>query len=78
MLDRLHGLPLAATITVALVVKVIILYLLHQAFFSAPPVKKMRMPTARVEQHLLGAPAPAPVPAPAFTGAPSSSSKAKP
>ena len=84
MLERLHGLPLAATITVALVVKVIILYLLHAAFFSAPPVKKMRMPTAKVEQHLLGAPvtasAPAHVstPAPTPAPAPSPSPKAKP
>ena len=80
MLERLHGLPLAATITVALVVKVIILYLLHAAFFSAPPVKKMRMPTAKVEQHLLGAPVTASAPArePTPAPAPSPSPKAKP
>lgn len=53
MLDRLHGLPLAATITAALVVKVVILFMLHKAFFSAPQVKKMRMPTEKVERHLL-------------------------
>ncbi len=53
MMRRLHGLPLAATITAALVIKVIILFMLHKAFFSAPQVTKMRMPTEKVERHLL-------------------------
>ncbi|MES2317300.1 MAG: cytochrome oxidase putative small subunit CydP [Pseudomonadota bacterium] len=60
---RLHGMPLALAITLALIVKVIILMALHKAFFSAPQAKKMRMPTATVEQHLLGNP-PLPVSAP--------------
>ncbi|UUZ55133.1 hypothetical protein LP419_04530 [Massilia sp. H-1] len=47
--------PLAVAITLALIVKIIILMMLHKAFFSAPQAKKMRMPTAAVEQHLLGA-----------------------
>jgi len=61
MRPRLHGMPLAVTITLTLIVKVIILMMLHKAFFSAPQVKKMRMPTAKVEQHLLNTPSsPAP------------------
>jgi hypothetical protein len=50
---------LALTITVALIVKALLLYGLWLAFFSHPPTKKMRLPTAQVEQHLL---APAPLP----------------
>lgn len=46
-------LPLALAITLALIVKVLILYGLWYAFFSAPQAKHMRMPTASVEQHLL-------------------------
>ncbi|WP_317205520.1 cytochrome oxidase putative small subunit CydP [Janthinobacterium sp.] len=51
---------LALTITLALIVKVLILSLLWKAFFSAPPTKKMRLPTSVVEQHLLSPPAPIP------------------
>jgi hypothetical protein len=58
MRPRPHGIPLAVTITLTLIVKVIILTMLHKAFFSAPQVKKMRMPTAKVEQHLLNTPPP--------------------
>jgi len=58
MRPRLHGMPLAVTITLTLIVKVILLTMLHKAFFSAPQVKKMRMPTAKVEQHLLNTPSP--------------------
>lgn len=58
MFALLHRMPLALAITLALIVKVILLTMLHKAFFSAPQVKKMRMPTARVEQHLLSQPAP--------------------
>jgi hypothetical protein len=54
MRPRSGGMPLALAITLALVAKVIILMMLHKAFFSAPQAKKMRMPTAKVEQHLLG------------------------
>lgn len=61
MQARPRGMPLALTITVTLVVKIIILTLLHKAFFSAPQAKKMRMPTHKVEQHLLSSP---PLPAP--------------
>ena len=57
MLPRRRNLPFALTITFALIVKVIILMAMHKAFFAAPLVKKMRMPTAQVEQHLLGTPA---------------------
>lgn len=53
-------LPLALTIALALVLKVIILTLLWKTFFSTPQTKKMRMPTSQVEQHLLAAPAPIP------------------
>lgn len=48
--------PLAVTIGVTLIVKVIILTLLHKAFFSAPQAKKMRMPTEKVERHFLSNP----------------------
>ncbi len=54
----LHRLPFALAITLVLVLKVVILVLLYQAFFSNPQVKKMRMPTEKVEQHLLGQSAP--------------------
>lgn len=50
-----HRLPFALAITLVLVLKVALLFALYKAFFSAPQVKKMRMPTANVEQHLLGA-----------------------
>ena len=65
MLRRLHGMPLALATTLALILKVALLFMLHKAFFSAPQVKKMRMPTVQVEQHLLTAAVPVPAPAPA-------------
>lgn len=49
---------LAFTIAIALLVKIALLYGLWYAFFSHPQTKKMRLPTAQVEQHLLVAPAP--------------------
>ncbi|RSZ57451.1 hypothetical protein HF313_12000 [Massilia atriviolacea] len=52
----LHRLPFALAITLVLVLKVVILFMLYKAFFSTPQVKKMRMPTAQVEQHLLATP----------------------
>lgn len=52
------GMPLALAITLALVLKVILLTIIYQVSFSAPQVKKMRMPTANVEQHLLSTPSP--------------------
>ena len=57
MLERLHGLTLAAIISVALVLKVVILYLLHEAIFAPPPPTKTRTPPAKVAQRLPGAPA---------------------
>jgi hypothetical protein len=62
MRARPAGMQLWLAITLALVAKIIILTMLHKAFFSAPQAKKMRMPTANVEQHLLGTPPPLPVP----------------
>ncbi|MDQ1920981.1 cytochrome oxidase putative small subunit CydP [Massilia pseudoviolaceinigra] len=56
----LHRLPFALAITLVLVLKVVILFMLYKAFFSTPQVKKMRMPTAQVEQHLLDTPRPKP------------------
>jgi len=53
----LQRLPFALAITLALALKLVLLFVLYKAFFAAPQVKKMRMPTARVEQHLLDAPA---------------------
>ncbi len=49
---------LALTITLALIVKVLLLAMLWKAFFSTPQTKKMRLPTSVVEQHLLTAPSP--------------------
>lgn len=54
----LHRMPLALAITLALVAKIAILVLLHEAFFSAPLAKKMRVPAAQVERHLLDSPVP--------------------
>ena len=48
------GMPLPLAITFALVLKVILLTVIYQVSFAQPQVKKMRMPTANVEQHLLG------------------------
>ena len=56
MRARAKGMPLALAITLALVLKVILLTIIYQVSFSAPQVKKMRMPTAHVEQHLLSTP----------------------
>ncbi|MTW09219.1 hypothetical protein GM658_01265 [Pseudoduganella eburnea] len=49
---------LATLISIALVIKVALLYALWTLFFSHPQTKKMRLPTAQVENHLLTAPAP--------------------
>ena len=59
---RRKGMPLALAITLALLLKVLLLSLLWQAFFSAPQTKKMRLPTAAVEQHLLNTPPSPPLP----------------
>lgn len=50
---RFTRLPLAVEITLILALKVALLTLLWKAFFSEPQTKKMRMPTALVEQHFL-------------------------
>jgi hypothetical protein len=52
-LPRLRRLPLAVEIALALLIKLCVLFWLWHTFFSAPQTKKMRMPTAQVEQHLL-------------------------
>ncbi|HTD05009.1 cytochrome oxidase putative small subunit CydP [Undibacterium sp.] len=50
---RFTRLPLALEITLALLLKILILTLLWKFFFAHPQVKKMRMPLPQVEQHLL-------------------------
>jgi hypothetical protein len=50
------GMSLGMAIALALVLKVILLAIIHHVSFSAPQVKRMRMPTANVEQHLLNTP----------------------
>ena len=49
---------LARSIALVLVLKALLLYGLWYAFFSQPQTRKMRLPTAQVERHLLAAPAP--------------------
>jgi hypothetical protein len=61
MRPRLGNMPFALAITLALLLKVLLLSLLWKAFFSAPQTKKMRLPTAVVEQHLLNTPSPLPL-----------------
>ena len=51
-----HRLPLALAITLALALKAAILFGLWQACFSAPQAERMRMPSSKVEQHLLALP----------------------
>jgi len=63
-LPRLSQLPLGMEITLLLLLKITLLFILARAFFSEPQAKHMHMPTALVEQHLLAsAPAPATLPA---------------
>ncbi|PRC93379.1 cytochrome oxidase putative small subunit CydP [Solimicrobium silvestre] len=51
-------------ITIALIVKISLLWLLWQFFFSAPQAKHMHLPEPQVSQHLLsGTPLPSPQPA---------------
>ena len=50
---RKRGFVFAAEISLAVALKVVVLWLLWHAFFSAPQTKKMRLPTNQVEQHLL-------------------------
>lgn len=53
--DRLARPSLARTITVALIVKMVILALLWKVFFSTPQTKHMLLPAEQVEQHLFAA-----------------------
>ncbi|QRX82782.1 cytochrome oxidase putative small subunit CydP [Glaciimonas sp. PAMC28666] len=46
-------LPLWVEISLIVVVKLALLFILWKLFFSAPQTKKMRMPTDLVEQHFL-------------------------
>jgi hypothetical protein len=55
---RPRPLPLWLAITLALILKVLLLTWLWHAFFSHPQAKKMRVPSAQVEQHLLNTPPP--------------------
>ncbi|MEO8599687.1 MAG: cytochrome oxidase putative small subunit CydP [bacterium] len=50
---RLTRLPLALEITLALLLKIAIIFALWYAFFSNPQTKHMLLPTEQVEQHLL-------------------------
>lgn len=59
---RLSKLPLGVEITLILVVKIALLTVLAKTFFSEPQAKKMRMPTALVEQHLLAPATTTPLP----------------
>ncbi len=47
------GLPLWLEISLILIIKVASLFLLWKLFFAQPETKKMRIPTSKVEQHLL-------------------------
>jgi hypothetical protein len=47
------GLPLWLEITMIIIIKLVSIFLLWKLFFSHPSTKKMRLPTAVVEQHLL-------------------------
>ncbi|MCU6433315.1 hypothetical protein LPB67_05920 [Undibacterium sp. Jales W-56] len=50
---QLSKLPLGVEISLALLIKIVVLYCLWSAFFAAPKTKHMRLPTQSVEQHLL-------------------------
>lgn len=64
MLRRLHGPSLALAITLALLLKALILFGLWHAFFSTPQAKHMRVPAAQVQQHFFAAPPQARTPPP--------------
>jgi hypothetical protein len=57
-LPRLTQLPLGVEITMLLVIKISLLFVLARLCFAEPQAKHMRMPTALVEQHLLAPAAP--------------------
>ncbi|MEB0010164.1 hypothetical protein QN379_23295 [Glaciimonas sp. Gout2] len=50
---RWSRLPLAVEITIIVIIKLALLFVLWKLFFSEPQTKKMRMPSALVEQHFL-------------------------
>jgi hypothetical protein len=54
-LHRIRRLPFAIEVALVVSVKLLLLAWLWNVFFSAPQTKKMRLPTAQVEQHLLPA-----------------------
>jgi hypothetical protein len=54
---QLKRLPLARELSLAVVLKIAVLVILWEVFFSTPQTKKMTMPARQVEQHLLSAPA---------------------
>jgi len=45
--------PLALEITLVLIIKLAIIFLLWKTFFSKPQAKKMLVPLPQMEQHLL-------------------------
>ena len=52
---RLTRMPLALEITIVLIIKFAIIFLLWKTFFSKPQAKKMLVPMQQMEQHLLSA-----------------------
>ncbi|MES2935737.1 MAG: cytochrome oxidase putative small subunit CydP [Pseudomonadota bacterium] len=52
--SRFKRLPLGLEISLALLLKIVLLCLVWKFFFSAPQAKKMLVPMPHVEQHLLG------------------------
>ena len=54
-LQRFYRLPFAAEVALAVIIKLVVLVWLWNTFFSIPQTKKMFLPTAQVEQHLLSA-----------------------
>ena len=55
-LTHFSRLPFAVEVMLAVLIKLLVLAWLWHTFFSAPQTKKMRLPTAQVEQHFLSAP----------------------
>jgi len=50
---RFTRMPLALEITLVLIIKLAIIFLLWKTFFSKPQAKKMLVPLPQMEQHLL-------------------------
>jgi hypothetical protein len=48
--------PLWLEIGIALVLKVVLLYAIHQSFFFHPQAVNMQVPLPKIEQHLMSAP----------------------